>query len=55
MDQQKVLILRYGESCEIEDLAARVGRTVAASYRLLSRIRHSLFDCVGRSAVSENP
>lgn len=53
-DQQKVLVLRYGESCEIEDLAERVGRTVAACYRLLSRIRHNLFECVNRTAVSEN-
>lgn len=53
-DQRKVLIFRYGESCEIEDLAKRVGRTVAASYRLLSRIRHNLFQCVSRTAVSEN-
>src|SRR5688572_5868985 len=50
-DQRKVLTLRYGESCEIEDLAERVGRTVAASYRLLSRIRHNLFECVGRTAA----
>ena len=53
-DQQKVLVLRYGESREIDELAERVGRTVAACYRLLSRIRHSLFECVSRTAVSEN-
>lgn len=53
-DQQKVILLRYGEGCEIEDLAERVGRTVAASYRLLSRIRHNLFECVGRANALEN-
>ena len=53
-DQQKVLLLRYGEGCEIDELAKRVGRTVAASYRLLSRIRHNLFECVGRSTALEN-
>jgi len=53
-DQRKVLVLRYGESREIDELAERVGRTVAACYRLLSRIRHSLFECVSRTAVSEN-
>jgi RNA polymerase sigma-70 factor (ECF subfamily) len=53
-DQQKVLLLRYGEGCEIDELATRVGRTVAASYRLLSRIRHNLFECVGRATALEN-
>ena len=53
-DQQKVLLLRYGEGCEIDELASRVGRTVAASYRLLSRIRHNLFECVGRATALEN-
>jgi RNA polymerase sigma-70 factor (ECF subfamily) len=53
-DQQTVILLRYGEGCEIEDLAQRVGRTVAASYRLLSRIRHNLFECVGRATALEN-
>jgi RNA polymerase sigma-70 factor (ECF subfamily) len=53
-DQQKVILLRYGEGCEIDELATRVGRTVAASYRLLSRIRHNLFECVGRASALEN-
>ena len=53
-DQRKVLVLRYGESCDIDDLAVRLGRTVAASYRLLSRIRHNLFECVGRAAALES-
>jgi RNA polymerase sigma-70 factor (ECF subfamily) len=52
-DHRKILILRYGENCPIDQLASRAGRTVAASYRLLSRIRHNLFNCVGHALVPE--
>lgn len=49
-DHQRELIrLRYTETQSVEAIAGRSNRTVEAVYRMLSRIRHSLFDCVNRS------
>lgn len=52
-DQREVLQLRYDEGLELDDMAARLSRTVAALYRQLSRIRHTLHDCVNRSLRQE--
>lgn len=40
---------RYREGLSIEAIAGKFERTVEAVYRALSRIRHSLHECVGRS------
>ncbi len=54
-DQRQVLLLRYQEGLELEAMSNRLGRTVAALYRQLSRIRQNLHDCVTKSlARSEN-
>lgn len=43
---RQILALRYGEELVVENVADRIDRTVAATYRVLSRIRLSLRDCV---------
>ena len=43
---RQILGLRYGEELVVEDVAGRIDRTVAATYRVLSRIRLALRDCV---------
>lgn len=43
-----LLRLRYTEGQSIEAIAAKVGRTLDAVYRVLSRIRHALHDCVSK-------
>lgn len=48
-DQQELIRLRYTEEGSIEAVANRVKRTVDATYRALSRIRHTLHDCVTRT------
>ncbi len=45
---RRVLELRYGDGLSGESVAQRVGMTLNALYTLLSRIRHSLQDCVER-------
>ncbi len=45
-DHREVMRLRYHEGLEIETMATRLNRTVAALYRLLSRVRHNLHECV---------
>ena len=43
---RQILALRYGEGLVVEDVAGRIDRSVAATYRVLSRIRLALRDCV---------
>jgi RNA polymerase sigma-70 factor (ECF subfamily) len=48
-DHQVVLRLRYYEGVSIDAAGERLNRTTAALYRLLSRVRRALFDCVTRN------
>jgi RNA polymerase sigma-70 factor (ECF subfamily) len=43
---RQMLSLRYAESLSLADLAQRVGSTVAAAQRSLSRIRAGLGECI---------
>ncbi|MCD0463042.1 sigma-70 family RNA polymerase sigma factor [Roseiconus lacunae] len=43
---RQILTLRYGEELAVDEIAGRINRTVAATYRVLSRVRLSLRDCV---------
>jgi RNA polymerase sigma-70 factor (ECF subfamily) len=43
----------YYERADVEELAGRSGRTVAATYKMLQRIRQSLQACVERRANPE--
>lgn len=45
-EHREILTLRYRDSMTVEDISAKVERSVAATYRLLSRIRIKLRDCV---------
>lgn len=47
---RKIVIWRYYEEAEIETIAEKSRRTPAAVYRLLSRIRKLLNDCVSQRA-----
>lgn len=43
---QRIVILRYKERMSIEQIGETMGRTVTATYRVLSRIRAGLRKCV---------
>ena len=45
---RKIVLWRYYEDCGVDEIAAKSERTVEAVYRLLSRIRGVLNDCVSR-------
>lgn len=49
LDHREALHLRYHENLSLEDMAARLSRTVGALYRLLSRVRHVLHECVTKN------
>lgn len=51
--QRELIRLRYTEGGSIEAVAAAVRRTVEATYRALSRVRHALHDCVTRTLARE--
>ncbi|OAI57376.1 RNA polymerase subunit sigma-70 [Planctomyces sp. SCGC AG-212-M04] len=46
-----LLTRRFEEGATTESTAAKVGRTVAAVYQALSRVRHTLLECVDRSML----
>lgn len=46
---RELIQLRYGEHGRVEVIAEKVGRTTEAVYRMLSRIRRTLYDCVDRT------
>ena len=48
-DHRAALHLRYHENLSLEDMAGRLSRTVGALYRLLSRVRHVLHECVTKT------
>lgn len=48
-EHRTILNLRYHEDAEIDDIASQVNRTGGAVYRLLSRIRRNLHECVTRT------
>lgn len=45
---RKIVVWRYYEDCGVEEIATKSERTVEAVYRLLSRIRTVLNECVSR-------
>lgn len=45
---RKIVVWRYYEDCGVEEIATKSERSVEAVYRLLSRIRSVLNDCVSR-------
>ena len=50
-EQRQILKMRYFDKSDIEEIAEKIGKTVTATYRTLSRIRFALKDCVNRNFV----
>jgi RNA polymerase sigma-70 factor (ECF subfamily) len=51
--QRSLVEAYYYERTDVEGLAGRSGRTVAATYKMLQRIRHALQTCMEESANPE--
>lgn len=51
-NQRRTVLLRYYEDCEIEEIAKKTKRTDGAVYKLLSRIRGALNDCINQQLHS---
>jgi len=45
---RKMLELRYGESLAVSEIAQQVNATTAAVFKILSRLRGSLLECIER-------
>jgi RNA polymerase sigma-70 factor (ECF subfamily) len=52
-DQQRLVLAAYGPGASIREIAARSGRTVAAFYQWLHRVRFSLLSCVRKAVAKE--
>jgi len=52
---RRLVVLRYDEEQAIDAIAGRLGRTEAAVYRALSRIRRQLAECVERALTNRHP
>lgn len=52
---RRIVTWRYYEDCGVEEIAAKSERTVEAVYRLLSRIREALNECVQRQTTAPSP
>ncbi|MDF1816905.1 MAG: sigma-70 family RNA polymerase sigma factor [Verrucomicrobiales bacterium] len=50
---RNILVQRYFRNSSIEDVAERVGRTVEATYRVLSRIRLALRKCLTNPSTAK--
>ena len=48
-----LLTRRFAEGATTETTAAKVGRSVAAVYQSLARVRHALLECVTRSLAQQ--
>ena len=46
--QRKIVLWRYFEQCGVEEIAGKSQRSVEAVYRVLSRVRQMLNECVSR-------
>lgn len=54
-ERHRVLLrARYGEGRGIDAIGQELGRSADAVYRALSRIRHTLHDCVTQTLLQEN-
>jgi RNA polymerase sigma-70 factor, ECF subfamily len=50
---RKMIVWRYYEDCGVEEIATKSQRTIEAVYRLLSRIRVALGECVNRQLADQ--
>lgn len=53
-NHREILILRYFKESSVEEVADRVGRSIDATYRVLSRIRLSLRECLKSQSPSSS-
>ncbi len=53
-EHRAIVLLRYDECLSLEEMAARTQRTVGALYRLLSRVRHALHECVSKNIRADH-
>lgn len=54
LEHRQIVLLRYFEELEVDQIAERVDSTTAAVYRALSRLRYTLLECVENRMNAEN-
>ena len=54
-DHRRMMLMRYAEEMEVDDIAEKLSTTPAAVYRALSRLRMGLLDCITNRLHSDIP
>lgn len=54
-DHRNIIQMRYRDEASIDRIARAVERTETAVYRLLSRLRQNLYQCVERTTQTQTP
>jgi RNA polymerase sigma-70 factor (ECF subfamily) len=52
-EHRQLVLLRYYEDLEVEEVAKRIASTAGAVYRALSRVRFALLECVEKQIAKE--
>ena len=52
-EHREILQMRYREEASIERIASKTGKTEGAVYRLISRLRKSLYECIETDVAGE--
>lgn len=52
-EHRKMMLMRYEEEMEVDEIAAKTASTPGAVYRALSRLRLGLLDCINTRLASE--
>jgi len=52
-DHRKMMLMRYEDEMEVDEIARKIHTTPGAVYRALSRLRLSLLDCIRNRLKSE--
>lgn len=48
-NHKELVTLRYEGNMKVTDIALKIGKTVHATYKIMSRIHHALYHCVERT------
>ena len=52
-EHRQIVLMRYFEDLEVDQIAERVNSTAGAVYRALSRLRYTLLECVEKRLQNE--
>jgi RNA polymerase sigma-70 factor (ECF subfamily) len=52
-NSKKMIILRYVENMKVTDIALKMQKTLSSTYKIMSRIHHTLLTCIERKLAKD--